>query len=446
MLTPRSLLLLALFLSSAAAQDAPEQVQLDPPTGAIDVDPATKRLTIRFPVAMDTNAGYSICGGGPSFPTIEKIAWEDDHTLLIDVALESDRRYSMPLNCAGSGLNFRRTDGSAWPSTDWSFWTSQLDEVSERQMAANEEATNRLLESVSNDYSYRDRVVEDWAEVIETAREGLRRSRDATAYSMRAAQALSVAKDPHLWMRVDGQIVSTFQRSYVPNFDGRAVGRIVSDLQQVSQGVYRGTIGLGEEQLDYLMISSWRREMKDSVVAAAQALEEITQQNRGLILDVRPNGGGDERLAGRIARRFLGGTTIYAHQRVRNDETGEFDLVRDRTIYGVSDEERFRGPVCVLMGPQCVSSNEAFLLMMRQAENATLIGGRSGGSSGNPQPFDLGNGVEVLLPSWQALDADQMLVEGIGIAPDLVVEFDSTRSNGFEDPVLERAIHFLRDR
>ncbi|MEO0481656.1 MAG: S41 family peptidase [Planctomycetota bacterium] len=449
--TPRSLLAftasaLTLLAPALPAQEQTDSIELDPALGALDVDPSTKRLTIRFPVAMDTSAGYSICGGGPSFPTIEQIAWDDDRTLVLDVGLEADRRYSMPLNCSGSGLNFRRADGSAWPATDWSFWTAQIEEVSESQQAANDQATTKLLDLLQTQYSYRDRVVDDWAPIIESVRSRLLRSRDATSFAMRAAEALSVGRDSHLWMRVDGQIVPTFQRSFVPNFDGRAVGRIVPDLEQLSAVAYRGTIGTGEERLDYLLISSWQRQAEEAILVGVEALKEMTASGRDLILDVRPNGGGDERLAGRVARQFLSEAVVYAHQAVRNDETGEFDDIHSRTLYGAPDEERFQNRVCVLMGPQCVSSNEAFLLMMRQAEKATLIGGQSGGASGNPQPFDLGNGVEALLPSWRALDGDKNSIEGVGIVPDLEVEFDSSDSNGRSDPVLERAIEFLRDR
>jgi len=95
------------------------------------------------------------------------------------------------------------------------------------------------------------------------------------------------------------------------------------------------------------------------------------------------------------------------------------------------------------MGPVCMSSNEAFLLMMRQAPESRLIGLPSQGSSGNPRRHDLGNGVTVSLPSWIAMTADGRAFEGVGLAPDAVVE---TRREDFEraDPVLDEALAWLR--
>jgi carboxyl-terminal processing protease len=81
---------------------------------------------------------------------------------------------------------------------------------------------------------------------------------------------------------------------------------------------------------------------------------------------------------------------------------------------------RYPGPVVVLTGPLIMSSAESFLLMMRVA-GATLVGGRSRGSSANPQPVDLGNGITLMVPSWRALLVDGTCFEGVGIAPDVEV-------------------------
>ena len=91
-----------------------------------------------------------------------------------------------------------------------------------------------------------------------------------------------------------------------------------------------------------------------------------------------------------------------------------------------------------LMGPANLSSNEAFLLMMRAA-GSKLIGQRSAGSSGNPQPHELGNGVTVFLPSWKAMLLDGSPLEGVGVAPDVEV---ATKPADFEkeDPVLRAAV------
>jgi C-terminal processing protease CtpA/Prc len=90
-----------------------------------------------------------------------------------------------------------------------------------------------------------------------------------------------------------------------------------------------------------------------------------------------------------------------------------------------------------------MSSCESFLLMMKQVPGCKLVGGKSYGSSGNPKPFDLGNGVTVFLPSWQDLRLDGSLLEGEGIAPDISVQ--TTEADLLtKDPVLDAALAYLR--
>ena len=90
-----------------------------------------------------------------------------------------------------------------------------------------------------------------------------------------------------------------------------------------------------------------------------------------------------------------------------------------------------------------MSSCEAFLLMMKQVPGCKLVGERSYGSSGNPKPTDLGNGVTVFLSSWKAMRPDGTCFERKGIAPDFPVETTGTELLS-RDPVLETALKLLR--
>ncbi len=123
------------------------------------------------------------------------------------------------------------------------------------------------------------------------------------------------------------------------------------------------------------------------------------------------------------------------------DRPGEFLGPYARVLPPAPASDRFGGQVVVLMGARCMSSNEAFLLMMRAA-GATLVGQRSFGASGNPRSYDLGQGVRVTLPSWRAMTAQGDPVEGVGIEPDIEVD-QAPREGGRRDPVLEAAMRAL---
>jgi C-terminal processing protease CtpA/Prc len=82
-------------------------------------------------------------------------------------------------------------------------------------------------------------------------------------------------------------------------------------------------------------------------------------------------------------------------------------------------------------------------MMMKQAPGCTLMGDRTAGSSGNPKPVDLGNGVVAFVPSWKDLRLNGTCLEGEGFAPDIAVK---TMPQDFEkdDSVVDTALQLLR--
>ena len=92
-----------------------------------------------------------------------------------------------------------------------------------------------------------------------------------------------------------------------------------------------------------------------------------------------------------------------------------------------------------------MSSNEAFVLMLRQAADCVQVGQPTYGCSGNPKPHELPNGVTIVLPSWQAMRPDGSCFEGEGIAPDVTVAV-SDEDLATRDPILEKALALLRGK
>ncbi|MCE2436262.1 MAG: hypothetical protein J4F29_25615, partial [Candidatus Latescibacteria bacterium] len=59
------------------------------------------------------------------------------------------------------------------------------------------------------------------------------------------------------------------------------------------------------------MIGSWSRQAARDIEAAAKWIDELSPDDT-LILDIRFNSGGDERLARKIAGRFVERSVVYA--------------------------------------------------------------------------------------------------------------------------------------
>ncbi|MCA9097323.1 MAG: hypothetical protein KDA36_03020, partial [Planctomycetaceae bacterium] len=102
----------------------PKIVKLDPPDGAIDVDPAIQSISVTFDIQMA--AGMSWTGGGEAFPKPKpgtQPVWSaDGKTCSFPVALESGRQYRLGLNSL-SYNNFQSKSGVPLEAVGYSFKT-----------------------------------------------------------------------------------------------------------------------------------------------------------------------------------------------------------------------------------------------------------------------------------------------------------------------------------
>jgi len=443
-LTVFALIALAV-LTKAAAADAPRIVEIFPKHGATDVDPRTTELRIVFDQDMSTQA-YSICGGGPTFPKSGgPTRWVDKRTVVMKVRLEPDHEYAMSLNCPASGKYFRSAeDDTPLAFTPWSFTTAsaapKLSKAEQKKL--NARSLKELMKLLRDHYSYYKLRDVQWKKLEKDRRKKILAATSTRSWLKRAAKMLAEAKDMHLWLDYQGKRTPTYKRKIVPNFDLDGVKAVLPELIQRNRCVYTART---DDDIGYIMIGTLSRDCEDQLGRVPSFLEEY-RDCKAIIVDLRPNGGGAEPLAMPIAAWFVKGEKVYAKHVYRDaNAKGGFGPVNTRTIKGNSEPNRFDKPVAVLMGPANMSSCEAFLLMMKQGKNVTLIGSRTYGASGNPKPHSLDNGVEVYLPSWKALRPDGSCFEGKGIKPNIKVKAKASQFKD-DDPVIKRALKHLRKK
>ena len=306
----------------------------------------------------------------------------------------------------------------------------------------NQKSLKQLRSAIEEKYSHRDLRGVDWDVRFAEFESRLVDTQTSRQFAVLAGQLLEVARDAHIWLKVDtflntdGETFASFRRSVRPNVDRDLLKRIVPQFRSVNGVVATGRFPEGPA---YLMIRSWSQQVARDIEAAAKWIDGLSPDDT-LILDIRFNSGGDERLAKKIAGRFVERSVVYAGHRNRDaSRSSGFSRIKTRTLKPI--RPGFRGRTVVLMGPVNMSSCEAFLLMMKQAPQCTLMGEKSYGSSGNPKPVRLANGVTVFLPSWVALTSDGEPFEGKGISPDVHVEFPDGSE---DDPLISAALELLK--
>ena len=272
----------------------------------------------------------------------------------------------------------------------------------------NQKSLKQLRSAIEEKYSYRDLQGVDWDARFAEFESRLINAKTSRQFAILAGQLLEVARDAHIrikvdtFLKADGETFASFRRSVHvrPNVDFDLLKKTVPQFQFLNQVVATGRFPDGPA---YLMIGSWSQQVARNIEAAAKWIDELSPDDT-LILDIRFNSGGSEGLAKKIAGRFVERSVVYAgHLNRDTSSPSGFSKIKTRTLKPI--RPGFRGRTVVLMGPVNMSSCEAFLLMMKQA-GAALMGEKSYGSSGNPKPVRLANGVTVFLPSWMALTPD----------------------------------------
>lgn len=432
-----------LFCGVESAAAPPRVVESTVEDGQDDVDPGLTEIRIAFDRPMDPTS-WSVVGGGPNFPQVtEKPRWSDAKTLVLNVKLQADHEYWMSLN-SDTFQGFRSREGRE-PAVPRPLGFKTRAAVAESAATLSADSNRigiaALRKAIDDDYAYGDRLKVDWDAAFAKEEPAMEGAKTVNQFARAVARLLRDAEDAHVYVRAGGRTIGTHVNAGVPNFSFETVRKAVKDWRDHGHGVISGRVGDGGDggggDLGYMVISDWD-------AAAAKALDEAfgaVKDAKGLIVDVRANGGGDEVAARQFAGRFVDGPKVYSKDRVR--QGGKWQGPFDRVIEPRPEAERYGGPVAVLVGPKVGSSCESFVLMMRQSPRCKLVGGVTKGSSGNPKPHDLGNGVTVLLSSWEDQMPDGTVVEGRGVTPDVMVKTTPAELRQ-RDAVLEAGIAAVR--
>ncbi len=204
----------------------------------------------------------------------------------------------------------------------------------------------------------------------------------------------------------------------------------------------------------------------------AKAIDKIMEgemrDKKGLIIDVRNNGGGSREVLNQLIPYFIrsdqqpiiGNVAIMR----TNQDTPKEGFLEDRFLYPADSEQysasektairefmktfnpKFKfekdkysdwhflllssspekpfydKPTVILMDEGCFSATDIFLSSFKQLDNVTLIGTKSSGGSGRAQKYTLPNSdINVRLSSMISFQPNGNLYDRVGVSPDIEV-------------------------
>ncbi len=206
----------------------------------------------------------------------------------------------------------------------------------------------------------------------------------------------------------------------------------------------QNSTGIGWEELSqqvgYIRIDRlWNG--KNDIVSEFDSALDAFKDKQGIILDLRQNGGGDSKIAEKIAARFMDKDFIYGQEKFR---TRLFKFAWRKSVnYSVKPgKDPYLGKLVVLTDYQVMSSAEWLVGALVDSGRAISVGRVTGGASGNPIKFVIPGG-EVRYSCAAFYRPDGSLIEGFGYSPGIAVEWTIDDYLKGIDPDIQAALNWM---
>ena len=165
---------------------------------------------------------------------------------------------------------------------------------------------------------------------------------------------------------------------------------------------------------------------------------------RGIIIDIRNNGGGDLTNAEKLAARFVHEKTLVGYMQHKTGKGHQDFSDMEPQYLEPSSNIRWHKSVCVLTNRSVFSAANEFTSMMHALPDVKIVGDHTGGGSGMPMSSSLSNGWSVRYSACPMYDKDKQQTE-FGIEPDYNVQLtDEDTAKGL-DTIIEAARKLLRE-
>jgi hypothetical protein len=170
------------------------------------------------------------------------------------------------------------------------------------------------------------------------------------------------------------------------------------------------------------------------VLAAVKNLEQ-TATLRGLILDLRGNGGGLGSEVGQLLGAFEHGIPYAYDCAVTGSCTADYPDASTPLLHL---------PLALLTDRNCASGCDTFSEAVKDLHLGTLIGTRTAGIVAGPATgWTLDDGSQLALPAEHQLGADHELVNGIGVAAGYYIPLTALDLATGHDPDIAKALAVL---
>ena len=248
------------------------------------------------------------------------------------------------------------------------------------------------------------------------------------------ANMLSTLRDGHvnLYTSFDQARYWTFHEAYPSNYSDTLVTRYLGTDYKIANGMrYR----ILDDNIGYLRCPTFQNDFGSGNL---DAILLYLQPCRGLIIDVRDNGGGLITAAEQLAARFTNEKILVGYMRHKTGKGhNDFSSMEEQTLQPAKGL-RWQKPVVVLTNRAVFSAANEFVKYMKCCPQVTIVGDQTGGGAGMPFSSELPNGWSVRFSACPMYDCNRQSTED-GIKPDIQVSMTTQDFLKNEDTIIERA-------
>ncbi len=178
-----------------------------------------------------------------------------------------------------------------------------------------------------------------------------------------------------------------------------------------------------------------------------RALRTDLRAARGLVLDLRDNGGGDAEAMTDIASAFLPAGTSLGRFTDRAGQITSAPQTRAALLLAADEVANFRAPLVLLTSARTASAAEVFAAALHERGRATLVGEQTCGCVlGIRRRHTLPDGGALDLSELDYRTANGTRLEGAGLTPDETITPLRADLTAGRDPAITRALELLKAR
>lgn len=294
---------------------------------------------------------------------------------------------------------------------------------------------NVLSNVIKEKYSYLSLKNINWDSIVSANKSRIKNGMNPIDEFQVYSDMLYQLKDGHV------NLYSGFDRSrnwewYLdspPNFNWNVIERNYLGENYFISGGLKHTI-LEEDKYGYVYYGSFSSGM--SYIEFVKSYFKASDV-KGIIIDVRNNGGG-----------YLSYATDFANAFTDQERVGYLEYIKS----GINKDdfftpiehlikpegEKWDKPIVIITNRKCFSSTSFFVTMMKELPNVTVLGDDTGGGAGLPVDYTLPNGWYLRFSTTRATDKDKVDFE-LGVKADEYLDLDETILLNGKDNIIERA-------